>query len=169
MVRNCGWRKNQSRKIQWRELWVLEDPRSESFRGDPIIPGIDGWLQCLQGEDDQRLDGGAIKNVRKTLGVKQDILHEEFIKPEYGRQRKHRWAFQWIQHADKLVGICWDQFRWEIRAQVLLSNLPEAWDDLAMAVSNSCGTEIIKFDDVMGVLLSKEACVSYWLRHQGVP
>jgi len=35
-------------------------------------------------------------------------------------------------------------FEDEIRALVLLSSLPEAWDGLVMAVSNSCGTGIFK-------------------------
>ena len=38
-----------------------------------------------------------------------------------------------------------------------MSNLPEAWDGLVMALSNSCGTGTLKFDDVIGVLLNKEA------------
>jgi len=59
----------------------------------------------------------------------------------------------------------------EIRAMALLSNLPEAWDGLVMAVSNSCGTRTLKFDDMVGVLLSEEVCGSLrgQLRHQGVP
>jgi len=48
-------------------------------------------------------------------------------------------------------------FEDKIRALVLLSSLPEAWDGLVMAVSNSCGTVTLKFDDVVGVLLSEEA------------
>jgi len=40
----------------------------------------------------------------------------------------------------------------------LLSSLLEAWDSLVMAVSNSCGTGTLKFDDVVGVLLGEEAC-----------
>ena len=43
-------------------------PKSESPRGDPIIP-IDGCTQCLQGEDDSRLDGDLREDVRKTLGL----------------------------------------------------------------------------------------------------
>ena len=48
-------------------------------------------------------------------------------------------------------------FEDEIRALVLLFSLPKGWDGLVMAVRNSCGTETLKFDDVVGVLLSKEA------------
>ena len=46
-------------------------------------------------------------------------------------------------------------FNDEIRAQVLLSSLPEAWDGLMMAVSNSCEIRTLKFDNAVGVLLSK--------------
>jgi len=45
----------------------------------------------------------------------------------------------------------------EIRALILLSSLLEAWNGLVMAVSNSCGTGTLKFDDAMGILLSKKA------------
>jgi len=45
----------------------------------------------------------------------------------------------------------------KIRALALLSSLLEAWDGLVMAVSNSCGTRALKFDDAVGVLLSEEA------------
>ena len=48
-------------------------------------------------------------------------------------------------------------FKDEIRVMVLLSSLPEAWDGLVMAVSNSCGTGMLKFNNVVGVLLSEEA------------
>ena len=48
-------------------------------------------------------------------------------------------------------------FNDEIRVLVLLSSLSEARDGLVMAVSNSYGTGTLKFDDVVGVLLSEEA------------
>ena len=39
----------------------------------------------------------------------------------------------------------------------MLSSLLEVWDGLMMALSNSCRTKILKFNDVMSVLLSEEA------------
>ena len=54
-----------------KEVWrLVGDPRSESPRGDSIIPGIDGCFQCLREKDDQRLDVGAIEDVQKTLSFK---------------------------------------------------------------------------------------------------
>ena len=50
-----------------------------------------------------------------------------------------------------------NNFKDEIRVLVMLSSLPEAWDGLVIVVSNSCGTRILKFNDVVGVLLSEEA------------
>jgi len=44
--------------------------RSKSPRGDPIALGIDRYLQRLQGKDNQRLDGGAIEDVRETFSIK---------------------------------------------------------------------------------------------------
>jgi len=37
------------------------------------------------------------------------------------------------------------------------SSLPETWDDFVMVVSNSSRTGTLKFDNTVGVLLSKEA------------
>ena len=48
-------------------------------------------------------------------------------------------------------------FENEIRALVLLSSLSEAYYGLVMSLSNSCETRMLKFDDVVDVLLSKEA------------
>jgi len=50
------------------------DSRLQSSRGDLIIPGTGGCFQSLQEKDDQRLDGGAIKNVQETLSVKKAFL-----------------------------------------------------------------------------------------------
>ena len=40
----------------------------------------------LLGEDDLRLDGNPIEDVRETLGIEQDFLDEEIVQPEDGRQ-----------------------------------------------------------------------------------
>ncbi len=45
----------------------------------------------------------------------------------------------------------------EIRALLILSGLPDSWEGLVMAVSNSSPMGKLKFDDVIGVLLSEEA------------
>lgn len=45
----------------------------------------------------------------------------------------------------------------EIRALLILSSLPESWNSLVMAISNSIfGSNTLKFDDVVGVILSEE-------------
>jgi hypothetical protein len=45
----------------------------------------------------------------------------------------------------------------EVRALLILCSLPERWNDLVMAVSNSIfGSNTLKFDDVVGVILSEE-------------
>ena len=100
------------------------------------MAGIDSCLQRFSVKDNQRLDGSTIEDVRVTLDVKQGILDEE-VQPIDGWQRKRCWASQRIQHANEPVEI---DFEDEIRVMVLLSSLPEAWDGLVMAVSNSCGT-----------------------------
>jgi len=45
----------------------------------------------------------------------------------------------------------------EVRALLILCSLPESWNGLVMAVSNSVsGSNTLKFDDVVSVILSEE-------------
>jgi hypothetical protein len=45
----------------------------------------------------------------------------------------------------------------EVRDLLILCSLPERWNDLVMVVSNSVsGSNTLKFDDVVGVILSEE-------------
>jgi hypothetical protein len=45
----------------------------------------------------------------------------------------------------------------EVRALLILCSLPESWNTLVMVVSNSVsGSNTLKFDDVVGVILSEE-------------
>jgi hypothetical protein len=45
----------------------------------------------------------------------------------------------------------------EVRALLILCSLPERWNGLVMVVSNSVsGSNTLKFDDVVGVILSEE-------------
>jgi hypothetical protein len=45
----------------------------------------------------------------------------------------------------------------EVRALLILCSLPESWNGLVMAVSNSVSSSnTLKFDDVVGVILSEE-------------
>eukprot|EP00253_Pinus_taeda_P016291 PITA_16291 len=52
------------------------------------------------------------------------------------------------------VGVNFDD---EVRALLFLCSLPESWNGLVMAISNSVsGSSTLKFDDVFGSILSKE-------------
>jgi hypothetical protein len=45
----------------------------------------------------------------------------------------------------------------EVRALLILCSLPKSWNDLVMVVSNYVfGSNTLKFDDVVGVILSEE-------------
>eukprot|EP00253_Pinus_taeda_P032728 PITA_32728 len=45
----------------------------------------------------------------------------------------------------------------EVRAMLFLCSLPESWNGLVMAISNSMsGSSTLKFDDVVGAILNKE-------------
>jgi hypothetical protein len=48
-------------------------------------------------------------------------------------------------------------FNDEVRALLIFCSLPESWNGLVMAVSNSVSSSnTLKFDDVVGVILSEE-------------
>jgi len=119
-------------------------PRLKSPRSDLIIPGIDGYVQRLQREDNQDLMAALSLIYKKPSASNKIFLMKKLFNLK--RHRKRRWASQWIQPADEPVGICCGiKFDDEIRALVLMSSLPETWDGLVMAVSNSCGIETLKF------------------------
>ncbi|KAK8931243.1 hypothetical protein KSP39_PZI016330 [Platanthera zijinensis] len=46
----------------------------------------------------------------------------------------------------------------EVRALLLLSSLPDSWDSLVTAVSNSSENSKLKFDDTVGLVLNEEVC-----------
>jgi hypothetical protein len=49
------------------------------------------------------------------------------------------------------------EFDDEVKALLILCSLPESWNDLVMVVSKSVsGSNTLKFDDVVGVILSEE-------------
>lgn len=47
-------------------------------------------------------------------------------------------------------------FNDEVRALLILSSLPESWDNIIMAVNNSLGSGTLKFDDVVSIILNKK-------------
>ena len=52
------------------------------------------------------------------------------------------------------VGVNFDD---QVRALLFLCSLPESWNGLVMAISNSVsGSSTLKFDDVFGAILSEE-------------
>eukprot|EP00253_Pinus_taeda_P022313 PITA_22313 len=52
------------------------------------------------------------------------------------------------------VGVNFDD---EVRTLLLLCSLPKSWNGLVMAISNSVsGSSTLKFDDVVGAILSEE-------------
>ena len=62
--------------------------------------------------------------------------------------------FSTISSQLSFVGINFDE---EIRALLILCSFPESWNDLVMVVSNYVSrSNTLKFDDVIGVILSEE-------------
>jgi hypothetical protein len=73
---------------------------------------------------------------------------------EGGSITDHLNEFNMITNKLSSVGV---NFYDEVRDFLILSSFLESWNDLVMAVSNSVsGSNTLKFDDVVGVILSEE-------------
>ena len=73
---------------------------------------------------------------------------------EGGSVTDHLNEFNMVTNQLSSVSVNFDD---EVRALLILCSLPESWNSLAMAVSNSVsGSNTLKFDDVIGVILSEQ-------------
>jgi hypothetical protein len=73
---------------------------------------------------------------------------------EGGSVADHLNEFNMVTNQLSYVKVDFDD---EVRALLILCSLPERWNDLVMVVSNSIsGSNTLKFDDVVGVILSEE-------------
>jgi hypothetical protein len=73
---------------------------------------------------------------------------------EGGSVADHLTGFNMVTNQLIYVKVDFDD---EFRALLILFSLPERWNDLVMVVSNSVSSSnTLKFDDVVGVILSKE-------------
>ena len=73
---------------------------------------------------------------------------------EGGSITDHLNDFNTVTNQLSSVGVNFDD---EVRALLILCSLPKSWDGLAMVVCNYVsGSSTLKFDDVIGVILSEE-------------
>jgi hypothetical protein len=73
---------------------------------------------------------------------------------EGGSVANHLNEFNMVTNQLSSVKVDFDD---EVRALIILCSLPESWNGLVMAVSNSVSSSnTLKFDDVVGVILSEE-------------
>jgi hypothetical protein len=73
---------------------------------------------------------------------------------EGGSVADHLNEFNMVTNQLSYVKVDFDD---EVRALLILCSLPERWNGLVMVVSNSVsGSNTLKFDDVVGVILSEE-------------
>ena len=66
---------------------------------------------------------------------------------------QHLNEFNTITNQLSTVGIEFDD---KIRALILLASLPNSWEAMRMAVSNSAGKNKLKYDDIQDLILSEE-------------
>ena len=73
---------------------------------------------------------------------------------EGGSIDDHLNDFNMVTNQLSSIGVNFDD---EVRDLLILCSFPERWDGLVMVVSNSIsGSSTLKFDDVIGVILSEE-------------
>ena len=98
-----------------------------------------------------------VKLYEKTLASNKAFLMKLLFNmkmSEGGSMTDHLSDFNMVTNQLSSVGVNFDD---EVRALLILCSLPESWDGLVMAVSNSVfGSSTLKFDDVIGVILSEE-------------
>jgi hypothetical protein len=73
---------------------------------------------------------------------------------EGGYVADHLNEFNTVTNQLSFVNVDYDD---EVRALLILCSLPKSWNGLVMVVSNSIsGSKTLKFDDVVGVILSEK-------------
>jgi hypothetical protein len=150
------------------------------------LGGITKKLMAMKDEEWEVLDRKALGMIRlsleasmafniskeKTTKELMDALDKLYEKPsasnkvflmkrlfnmkmsEGGSVADHLNEFNTVTNQLSSVKVDFDD---EVRALLILCSLPERWNGLVMVVSNSVsGSNTLKFDDVVGVILSKE-------------
>ena len=83
---------------------------------------------------------------------------------EGGSVADHLNEFNTITSQLSFLGVTFDD---EFRALLFLCSFPASWNGLVMAISNSVsGSSTLKFDDVVGAILSEECDGKAPMRHQ---
>jgi hypothetical protein len=150
------------------------------------LGGIEKKLKTMKDEEWEILDIKALGTIRlslaalvafniskeKTMKGLMDALAKLYEKPstsnkvflmkrlfnmkmsEGGSVADHLNDFNTVTNQLSFVKVDFDD---EVRALLILCSLPERWNGLVMAVSNFVsGSNTLKFDDVVGVILSEE-------------
>jgi len=61
------------------------------------------------------------------------------------------------------------EFDDEVQGLVLISSLPESWNAIITAISNSSGSKKLKFEDVRDLILSEKIRRKESVKHQILP
>jgi hypothetical protein len=136
------------------------------------LGGIEKKLTTTKEEEWEVLDKNALGTIWLSLVELMDALAKLYEKPsvsntiflmkrlfnmkmsEGGSVSDHLNEFNTVTNQLSSVKVDFDD---EVKDLVILCSLPELWNGLVMVVSNSVsGSNNLKFDDVVGVILSEE-------------
>jgi len=119
--------------------------------------GSVGGIQQLKGENYNRPNDTLDKLYEKPSASNKVFLMKRLFNMkmvEGGSVTDHLNEFNMVTSQLTYVNVNFDD---EVRALLILCSLPESWNGLVMAVSNSVsGSNTLKFDDVVSVILSEE-------------
>jgi hypothetical protein len=120
-------------------------------------PGNIGGFQYFERKDTKGLMDALAKLYEKPSASNNVFLMKRLFNmkmSEGGSVEDHLNEFNTVTNQLSSVKVDFDD---EVRALLILCSLPERWNGLVMAVSNSVfGSNTLKFDDVVGVILSEE-------------
>jgi hypothetical protein len=150
------------------QLWnmQMEDYLYQKYLFLPLC-GVAKKPTAMKDEEWEILDRKALGTIRLSLVASVDFnISKEKTKvflmkrlfnmklSEGGSVADHLNEFNTITNQLSSVKVDFDD---EVRALLILCSLPESWNSLVMVVSNSVsGSNTLKFDDVVGVILSEE-------------
>ncbi|KAB5514235.1 hypothetical protein DKX38_028141 [Salix brachista] len=146
---------SRDQEVRWHGLWILED----ADRGLPLWEETPSSLLGTKPDsiaviDWNLLDRQVLGVIRLTLSrfVAHNVIKEKTI---VDLMTALSGMYEKSSANNKLSSIK-IEFDDEIRALIILASLPNSWEAMRMAVSNSASKSKLNYDDIRDLILAKE-------------